>query len=875
MLFYRYVGNIASEDLLLQITENEIRLLDWQGEILSTWSGSITVANANEAGQIAVGLHGGMVLYFEVADRQIHKRHEKQMDREVSCIDIHPFAHGLSPAAGAMDTDETSSKPPMSHLVAVGLWDDYTVRFLTIDQCLDEAIVIDLSTIEDEEKEDSTVASPSRRNRNNAMARSLCMVTMDYASSSSPNSDALGSRGVNMLFVGLGDGTLVSFAIAESNGSLLCQSKKEVCLGTQRIDLIPLRAEQGGSCVLATGDRPTVVYLAGAGGASADLYNPKLCYSTVNVSASEEDLEAIGRPSSTQNIAVTVAAPFMSSLLDSGSHGSQHYSLCVADEKCLRLGVIDDIQKLHVTTCRLGMSPRRIVYCAEARMFAVGCMESGVQSFVIGDERSMGNCIRFMEDTTFEDLERIDMEPFEEILSMSYVSMKAPASATPMGEGGSAERLFLLVGTAYALPDEPEPTKGRVLVYSCEPSESPGSGRHVVHQVTELTTEGGVYSICQFYGGKVLISVNTRVSVCKLEDDCGVPTLVYEGEGHFGHILSLCVKSRAKRKVETEPLRTSAAAALDPNVAEPMAVERSSTSNGNDNESPTDDEEMIAIVGDMTRSIGLMQYYPNHQVLEEVARDFNTNWITAVEMLTDNVFLGGEQWCNLFCLRRNTASSSEEVRCRLDTIGEFHLGEMCNKFMTGSLVMPTTKTGNTGGRRNVRRRTSPTKKRHESSPGKSPVAAAASRGPQVVTGSQTIFGSVDGTLGVVMGLDSRTAAFFLCLQRVMARTIQQVGDFSHQEYRAYQGERRNHPSHGFVDGDLVEAFLDLDHESMATIVGEMNRDGGWDFDGMEVRSPREKDGSQSEEIRGEGKQESSDLSVEDVLAMVEEMSMLH
>jgi DNA damage-binding protein 1 len=71
------------------------------------------------------------------------------------------------------------------------------------------------------------------------------------------------------------------------------------------------------------------------------------------------------------------------------------------------LGVIDDIQKLHVTTCRLGMAPRRIVHCADGRMFAVGCIESGIKQLGLGgDEQNMGNCIRFLDDTTFDDIER-------------------------------------------------------------------------------------------------------------------------------------------------------------------------------------------------------------------------------------------------------------------------------------------------------------------------------------------------------------------------------------------------------------------------------------------------------------------------------------
>jgi DNA damage-binding protein 1 len=114
----------------------------------------------------------------------------------------------------------------------------------------------------------------------------------------------------------------------------------------------------------------------------------------------------VSRPHAQQSIAVNVAAPFFSPLLFDAM-ANQHYSLCVADDTCLRLGVIDDIQKLHVTTCRLGMAPRRIVHCPEGRLFAVGCIESGIkQSGMGGTESNLGNCIRFLDDTTFDDIER-------------------------------------------------------------------------------------------------------------------------------------------------------------------------------------------------------------------------------------------------------------------------------------------------------------------------------------------------------------------------------------------------------------------------------------------------------------------------------------
>ena len=125
----------------------------------------------------------------------------------------------------------------------------------------------------------------------------------------------------------------------------------------------------------------------------------------------------------------------------------------------------------------------------------------------------------------------------------------------------------------------------------------------------------------------------------------------------------------------------------------------------------------------------------------------------------------------------------------------------------------------------------------------------------------------------------RTTAFFSTLERAMANVIQHVGDFGHQHYRACHAERRIHPAHGFIDGDLVEGFLDLDRSTMDAVVTEMNRDGGWDFDDAVVRTHedrKDKTGEQDENAAvSEEEEDRPELSVDDVLAMVEEMTMLH
>ena len=452
------------------------------------------------------------------------------------------------------------------------------------------------------------------------------------------------------------------------------------------------------------------------------------------------------------------------------------------------------------------------------------------------------------------------------ILSLISATMAVhkPSHAPVAGE--SADRFqnvnvykaVIVVGTAYALHNEDEPTKGRIMILCCD-TESDPSVRQI-KTIAELQVRGGVYSMCQFYDGRILTTVNSKTQMCQLVDEgAGKLKLSTVGVGHHGHILSLFVSSRAPKSL------------VQPTA--PAGVEAMNTDTNEGKQKSQETKQQLAIVGDLMRSISLVQHFPEHNTLEEVARDFNANWTTAVSMLTNDVYLGGENWNNLFVLRRNTKASSDEVRCRLDTVGEFHLGEMVNKFMSGSLVMPTnnheSSSSSSASRHRRRTLTSPLKGDRTASPKGSTGNVNRSRRPLLTIGSQTLFGTTEGTLGAILGLDGATTALFSCLERAMQKVIKPIGNFSHQRFRAFNAEQRHHPSHGFVDGDFVEYFLDLDKASMEEVVKEMNIAGDWEADvSTQAAGGADNDAMEEEGYRPE-------LLLDDVLALVEEMTMLH
>ncbi|CAI9760069.1 unnamed protein product [Fraxinus pennsylvanica] len=336
-------------------------------------------------------------------------------------------------------------------------------------------------------------------------------------------------------------------------------------------------------------------------------------------------------------------------------------SLAIAKEGELTIGTIDDIQKLHIRSIPLGEHARRICHQEQTRSFAI--------------------C--------------------------------------------SLNNVYYCVGTAYVMPEENEPTKGRILVFTVEDGK--------LQLIAEKETKGAVYSLNAF-NGKLLAAINQKIQLYKwmLRDD-GSHELQSEC-GHHGHILALYVQTRGD----------------------------------------------FIIVGDLMKSISLLIYKHEEGAIEERARDYNANWMTAIEILDDDIYLGAENNFNLFTVRKNSEGATDEERGRLEVVGEYHLGEFVNRFRHGSLVMRLA----------------------DSDIGQIPTV---------------IFGTVNGVIGVIASLPYEQYVFMEKLQTNLRKVIKGVGGLGHEQWRSFYNEKKTSDAKNFLDGDLIESFLDLGRNWMEEI----------------------------------------------------------
>jgi DNA damage-binding protein 1 len=178
--------------------------------------------------------------------------------------------------------------------------------------------------------------------------------------------------GFSQLFVGLGDGTLVEYAVNESTGTPNSSTRRNIALGTRPIGMSAFTSVEGDECVLVTSDRPTVITHSATSGKTG-----RLTYAGVN--------GAYG---------VHAHAAF-------NPQGALARSLVLVSGDGLRIGRVDSAEKLHVRTLSLdGEQPRRIAHSPSLGAYAVACVREEVDR-VTGEETRTGS-LKFLDDATFE-----------------------------------------------------------------------------------------------------------------------------------------------------------------------------------------------------------------------------------------------------------------------------------------------------------------------------------------------------------------------------------------------------------------------------------------------------------------------------------------
>lgn len=426
-------------------------------------------------------------------------------------------------------------------------------------------------------------------------------------------------------------------------------------------------------------------------------------------------------------------------------------SLALATDSTVTIGTIDEIQKLHIRTVQLGESPRRIAYQESSQTFGVVTMRTDVQDSTgvipvrpsastqtqstssssttlgslslvkAGGLSSANNPTESGQEVDIHNLLVIDQHTFEVLHAHQFMQSEYVLSLVSC-KLGDDPHTYYIVGTALVNPEESEPKQGRIIMFLYQDGK--------LQQVAEKEIKGACYTLVEF-NGRLLASINSTV---RLFEWTAEKELRLECS-HFNNIIALYLKTKGD----------------------------------------------FILVGDLMRSMTLLQYRTMEGSFEEMARDYNPNWMTAVEILDDDTFLGAENSFNLFVCQKNSIAITDEERQQMQEVGQFHLGDMVNVFRHGSLVM-----------QHVGESSTPTQ-------------------------GCVLFGTISGAIGLVTQIPNDFFEYLHEIEDKLTHIIKSVGKIDHGFWRSFNTDIKTEPCEGFIDGDLVESFLDLSQEKMKEV----------------------------------------------------------
>lgn len=197
-------------------------------------------------------------------------------------------------------------------------------------------------------------------------------------------------------------------------------------------------------------------------------------------------------------------------------------------------------------------------------------------------------------------------------------------------------------------------------------------------------------------------------------------------------------------------------------------------------------------IADLMKSVSITSYNPGSvgldDTLTETARHYQTVWGTAVAHVGEDTWLEADAEGNLIVLHQNIGGVTSDDRRRLEVTSEMRLGEMVNRIRSFEISETDTRTP-------------------------APVVPKAFMG--TVEGSIYLFGLIAPT----------HRDFLMRLQAALAPMVGSLGDIPFNAYRGLKNQvREAEEPYRFVDGELIEGFLDLEEglqESVVVGLGEV------------------------------------------------------
>ena len=230
-----------------------------------------------------------------------------------------------------------------------------------------------------------------------------------------------------------------------------------------------------------------------------------------------------------------------------------------------------------------------------------------------------------------------------------------------------------------------------------------------------------------------------------------------------------------------------------------------------ENKSKTEENIHYLIISDLYRSIVLYSYDVNNDKFSEICRDYNLTWVYGISQYQNNLLYISDIDGNIVTLEKNNQPKSDQEKFKFERRAYFNLGERIN-----SLVMTSIKNHNLYLISSENNQFDINNSNNYNFNEKS---INTNNEEQIKV---TYFGTLEGSVGVIFSLNKEVFDFLKALQNLIIKKMHNNGNFSYQKWRSFKDGFNLKTSKGFIEGEIIEDFLNYDEQYKNNLLNELN-----------------------------------------------------
>ena len=419
-----------------------------------------------------------------------------------------------------------------------------------------------------------------------------------------------------------------------------------------------------------------------------------------------------------------------------------------------------------------------------------------------------------LSDTYLKEISRYDFEKDNEICT----------SFCELQKNNEIENKIIIVGTGISEFPNEEPNMGYIYLIEIDDKNN-----YSMKKIKEIQTKGGIYKI-KAMKNFIYASIGNTLFIYKLIKNFEMKKLTESYEiklirkcNYFTLIndiylydynpniqenqlklnnennTSLLKSEKKNKNIEMEEEDDE----FTNKISDISEKQNKEENKSEENKSKTEEELHYLIISDLYRSIVLYSYDINNDKLTEICRDYNLTWVYSISQYKNNLLYISDIDGNIISLEKNIHPKSDQENFKFERRAYFNLSERIN-----SMVMTSVKN----------------QKLFLLSPDNNNYSIIESENledniPEDV--NVTYYGTMEGSVGIIIAIKKEVFDFLKALENEIIKRTNNFGNFDYEKWRSFKDGFNIKKSVGFVEGNIVEDFLNYDDSLKMSIINEM------------------------------------------------------